>query len=220
MIQLRKETMSLMNLSQKSSQLMLPKHRKMIGRNMLMIRPKWLASCLQIRLPNFKKTFEFHEAFEMIEKLRVAEKEMFKSLNAFIGCKMAKGSFVSAHVLKMKAYVEQLARLGFPFGDELATDESSISELHNMLKNVEANIKKSGNKQVLMIREGQISKKKIGNNTSKGKGKAAKKGNGKGKVKGKPPSTNPTPKPKHAADADYFHCNEKGHWKRNHPKYL
>ena len=35
---------------------------------------------------------------------------------------MAEGSSVSARVLKMKAYVEKLARLEFPFGDELATD--------------------------------------------------------------------------------------------------
>ncbi|XP_023761597.1 uncharacterized protein LOC111910035 [Lactuca sativa] len=146
---------------------------------------------------------------------------------------MAEGSSVSAHVLKMKDYVEQLAHLGFPFGDELATDviqaslpksfnqfvmkftmndwERSINELHNMLKNVEGNIKKSGKIQVLMIREGQISKKKTGNNTGKGKGKVAKKGKGKGKGKGKPPSTNPTPKTKNAADSNCFHYHENGH---------
>ena len=85
-----------------------------------------------------------------------------------------------------------------------------------MLKNVEANIKKSGNNQVLMILEGQISKKKTGNNTVKGKGKATKKGKG----KGKPPATNPTPKPKPNTDSNCFHFNEKGHWICNYPKYL
>nr|KAJ0196755.1 hypothetical protein LSAT_V11C700363980 [Lactuca sativa] len=155
---------------------------------------------------------------------------------------MVEGSSVSAHVLKMKAYVKQLSRLRFLFGDELATNvilaswpksfnqfvmnftvndwERRINELHKTLKNVEASIKKSGNNQVLMIREGQISKKKNGNNTGKGKGKAAKKGKGKGKGKGKPPSTNPTPKPKPAANSDCFHCNEKGHQKCKCPKYL
>nr|KAJ0196781.1 hypothetical protein LSAT_V11C700342990 [Lactuca sativa] len=52
----------------------------------------------------------------------VAKQNRFETLNAFIGCKMAEGSSVSAHVLKMKAYVEQLIRLGFPIGDELETD--------------------------------------------------------------------------------------------------
>ena len=61
--------------------------------------------------PELHKTFEFHEAFEMIEQLRFmslvqAKQNRFETLNAFIGCKMAEGSSVSAHVLKMKAYVE------------------------------------------------------------------------------------------------------------------
>nr|KAJ0192103.1 hypothetical protein LSAT_V11C800449100 [Lactuca sativa] len=145
-----------------------------------------------------------------------AMQEGFETLNAFIGFKMAERSFVSEHVLKMKAYVEQLTCLGFPFGDKLATNsfnqflinftmndwERSINELRNMIKNVEANIKMSGKNQVLMIREGQISKKKTGNNT------------------GNSPSTNPTPKTKPTPDDDCFHYNENGHWKRNCPKYL
>ncbi|XP_023734237.1 uncharacterized protein LOC111882104 [Lactuca sativa] len=68
--------------------------------------------------------------------------------------------------------------------------------------------------------EGQISKKKTSNDTGQGKGKATKKGNGKGKGKGKPPVTKPTSKPKPVANSDFFHCNEKGHWKHNCPKYI
>lgn len=41
---------------------------------------------------------------------------------AFIGYKMVEGSYVSAHLFKMKAYTEQLSRLRFPFEDELVTD--------------------------------------------------------------------------------------------------
>nr|KAJ0196339.1 hypothetical protein LSAT_V11C700362150 [Lactuca sativa] len=164
----------------------------------------------------------------MIEQLKImfqvqAKQERFETLNAFIGCKMDEGSSVSAHLL---------ACLRLPFGDELATDvllaslpksfnqERSINELHNMVKNAEANIKKSGNNQVLMICEDQISKKKNGNNIGKGKDKVSKKGKGKGKGQGKPLATNPTPKPKPAADSDYFHCNERGDWKCKCPKYL
>nr|KAJ0204806.1 hypothetical protein LSAT_V11C500231750 [Lactuca sativa] len=224
---------------------MLPKHRARAKH----VNDSTEVACIMLvtMTPELQKYFKFHETFEMIEQLRVMfqvqdKQERFETLNAFIGCTMAEGSSVSAHVLKMKAYVEQLACIRFPFGDELMTDvtlaslpksfnqfvmnftmnkwERSINELHNMLKNVEENIKKSGDNQVLMIHEGQISKKKTGNNTGKGKGKAAKKGKGKGKGKGKHPSINPTPKPKPAADTNCFYCNEKGHWKRNCTKYL
>ena len=68
---------------------------------------------------------------------------------------MIKGSSLSAHVLKMKAYTKQPARLIFPFGDGLVTDvilasmknlfnqfvliftmneeDMSINEIHSML---------------------------------------------------------------------------------------
>nr|KAJ0210548.1 hypothetical protein LSAT_V11C400168580 [Lactuca sativa] len=82
--------------------------------------------------PELQKTFEFHEAFEMIEQLSHAKQDRFETLNAFIGCKMDKGSFVRSH-------------------------EMSINELHNLLKIVVKNVKKSGNNQVLMIHEVLIS---------------------------------------------------------------
>ena len=69
---------------------------------------------------------------------------------------------MSAHVLKMKGYIDHLGRLGFPISQELATNlilnsladsydqfvmnynmnniDKSISELHSMLKTAEINI--------------------------------------------------------------------------------
>ena len=35
---------------------------------------------------------------------------------------MGAGSSVSVHILKMKGYIDQLERLGFPISQELATD--------------------------------------------------------------------------------------------------
>ena len=71
---------------------------------------------------------------------------------------------MSAHVLKMKGYIDHLERLGFPISPELATDlilnslldsydqfvinynmnnmEKSISKLHAMLKIAKQNIKR------------------------------------------------------------------------------
>ena len=72
---------------------------------------------------------------------------------------MAEGASVSAHVLKMKGYIEHLDWLGFPLSQELATDlilnslpdsygqfvmnynmnemDKSMSELQMMLKTAE-----------------------------------------------------------------------------------
>ena len=136
---------------------------------------------------------------------------------------MAEGASVSAHVLKMKGYIEHLDRLGFPLSQELATDlnmnslpdsygqfvmnynmnemDKSISELHTMLKTAEQNIKsKLGH--VLMVQKGKGFKNK---------------GKGKGKGKGK---SNAQPKAKAPKEGVCFFCNEPGHWKRNCKLYL
>ncbi len=41
---------------------------------------------------------------------------------ALFHARLAKGSLVGSHVLKMIRYIETLERLGFPLGQELATD--------------------------------------------------------------------------------------------------
>ena len=43
-------------------------------------------------------------------------------MTAFINYNMDEGSYVSAHVLKIKVYAEQLSPCGFPFVDLLAMD--------------------------------------------------------------------------------------------------
>ena len=75
---------------------------------------------------------------------------------------MAEGASVGYHVMKMRGYIDHLDRLGFPIPPEFATDvilsslpksydpfvkdffrrrlEKSVSELHGMLKAVEASM--------------------------------------------------------------------------------
>ena len=115
-----------------------------------------------------QKDLEIMEAYDMIFNLKEmfqkqARQERYETTKALHSCKMAEGASVSAHVLKMKGYIEHLDRLGFPLSQELATDlilnslpdsygqffmnynmnemDKSISELHTMLKTAEQNIK-------------------------------------------------------------------------------
>ena len=87
------------------------------------------------------------------------------TIKALNSCKMVPGSSISAHVLKMKGYIDPLDKLGAAINRELATDlilislpsgcdqsvmnfnmhsmERTLGELHGMLKNAEQSIKKT-----------------------------------------------------------------------------
>ena len=189
-------------------------------------------ACLILATMNseLQKDLENMEAYDMIFNLKEmfqqqARQERYETTKALHSCKMAEGTSVSTHVLKMKGYIEHLDRLGFPLSQELATDlilnslhdsygqfvmnynmnemDKSISELHTMLKTVEQNIKsKPGH--VLMVQNGK---------GFKGKGK------GKGKSNSQP-KPKPEPKAKALKEGVCFFCNEPGHWKRNYKLYL
>ena len=131
-----------------------------------------------------QKDLENMEPYDMISNLKEmfqqqARQERYETTKALHSCKMAEGTSVSAHVLKMKGYIEHIDRLRFPLSQELATDlilnslpdsygqfvmnynmnemDKSISELHTMLKTAEQNIKsKPGH--VLMVQNGKASR--------------------------------------------------------------
>ncbi|KAH1047582.1 hypothetical protein J1N35_038366 [Gossypium stocksii] len=85
-----------------------------------------------------------------------ARQERYDTIKALHSCKMTENVVVSAHVLKMKGYIDNLDGLGFQLSQELATDlilnslpesygqfvmnynmnemEKSILELHTMFK--------------------------------------------------------------------------------------
>ena len=119
--------------------------------------------------PELQKDLEHLEACEMSVHLKQAfqqqaRQDRYETTIALHDCKMAEGDSVSAHVLKMKGYIDHLARLGYPLSLELSTDlilhslpssfsqfvmnynmnnmEKSIPELHGMLKTAEVNVKK------------------------------------------------------------------------------
>ena len=178
--------------------------------------------------PELQKDLEHMEAYEMATHLKEmfqqqARQERYETTKALHSCKMVEGGSVSAHVLKMKGYIDHLERLGFPISPELATDlilnslldsydqfvmnynmnnmEKSISELHAMLKTAEQNIKRKPS-SVLMVQKGKGMKRK-----GKGNAKAMKSS----KLKPKP-----KPKAKSPKEGVCFHCNEPGHYNRNY----
>ena len=75
-----------------------------------------MLSCMSAEL---QKRFEFHNSFDMIKDLdalykETARSERFDIMKAVMDCKMAEGSSVGEHVVKMIGYTERLKTLEFP----------------------------------------------------------------------------------------------------------
>ncbi|GJT68811.1 zinc finger, CCHC-type containing protein [Tanacetum coccineum] len=127
------------------------------------------------------------------------EQELFETIKAFHACKQKEGHSVNTYVLEMKAYLDQMDRLGYPMPlvlrlnlilTSLSKDYDqvvqhynmhdmgkTIPELHAMLKLAKKGIPKKA-LAVLAIRQGQIQKPKSqarGKGKNKGKGKKLKK---------------------------------------------
>ena len=83
----------------------------------------------------------------------------------------------------------------------------SLGEVFVMLKTAEVEIKKE---HMLMVNKAVDFKK------SGGKGKQSWKSRREGKMSAKTKTTRSGPR----ASVECFYCKEKGHWKRNCPKYL
>ena len=197
-------------------------------------------SCLMLACmePDLQKQFEDQEAYDMIIALKdmfqtQARTERFNVSKAFLECKLTEGAPVGPHVIKMVGYSQTLDKLGFPIGQELATDfilaslppsyghfisnyhmhgaEKGLNELCGMLKTAESDIKKcAGPSHVMAVQNKSSFKKKGRKPWAKNKGKV------------KDVISKPTPKPNAGPGAETvcFYCKETGHWKRNCKKYM
>ena len=170
-----------------------------------------------------------HEVYDMIMVLKEmfhtqAKTERFNVSKAFVECKLAEGAAVGPHVIKMVGYSQRLEKLGFPLGQELATDfilaslplsygnfisnyhmheaEKGLNELCGMLKTTEADIKKSMSGGHVMAVKNKPNFKKKGTSWKK-KGKA--------KVENPKPNSDSQAKAEPAGNRKCFHCDELGH---------
>jgi hypothetical protein len=159
---------------------------------------------------------------EMFENQERSER--YNISKVLFACKLAEGSLVSPHVIKMMGYIRTLAKLGCELKDDLATDlilqslpasyesfimnihmngmEKTVAELYGMLKTAEDSIKKNPN-HVMMIQKEKKKRKRWMHPKSKVKLKVFNApSSSKPKTKGK---SGPSP------DEECFHCHRKGH---------
>ncbi|MFV0960673.1 hypothetical protein QML37_29940, partial [Klebsiella pneumoniae] len=153
-------------------------------------------SCLLVAMmsTDLQKRFENHSSFFIMDQLKKmfqeqSKVERYNVTKAFLACKMAEGSSVSAHMLKMMSYAEQLERFGLPLDKSLAIDivlnslpasfsgfilnyhmhgmEKSLEELHGLLKTAESDMKKGVPHVLAVQRKGKrvktcVNKRKFG----------------------------------------------------------
>jgi hypothetical protein len=86
-------------------------------------------TCLMLCTMNseLQKQHEGMEAYDMIIHLKQlfqeqARHERYEVSKALFKCSLPEGNPVGPHVLRMIGYIETLARVGFDFSQELATD--------------------------------------------------------------------------------------------------
>ena len=185
---------------------------------------------------DLQRRLEDWTAYEMIQELKGMYEEaprVTKSRLAaqLFNMKMAEGASVRPHVQKMIGLIEQLGKLGYNLPLDAQTDHilfslppsysmfmmnynmagelKPLNELHAMLATAETSIKRAP--EVHAVNKAS---KKAGKKT-KGKGKA-KKGKGKAQAGSKSgPKSVRTSTP--TSDTVCFHCNGKGHFKREFP---
>nr|GFA45276.1 hypothetical protein [Tanacetum cinerariifolium] len=199
-------------------------------------------------LPALQKRFESYPPQLMLAELKkMFEKplavEIYDLVDALHSCKQAPGKSVSAHVLEMKGYMDQLHALGKSYDNDMAINLINMSlnkdfgdfvrnfnmhcvgktatELHALVIDFEKGLKDNAHTpQVLTIQKGRETKPKPqANKKDKSKGKT---GKNKKVVPYQPkPNHNPLKRKENPnKDQTCHHCHIAGHSKRNCLLYL
>jgi hypothetical protein len=82
---------------------------------------------LAIMSPDLQKQYEHVDAYTVIQGLREmfenqTRVERYNISKTLFACKLAEGSPISPHVIKMIGYIETLDKLGCELNDDLATN--------------------------------------------------------------------------------------------------
>nr|GFA60052.1 hypothetical protein [Tanacetum cinerariifolium] len=162
-----------------------------------------MSHALQKQFESYPPQLMVSELKNMFEKPHAVE--IYDLVDALHSCKQAPGKSVSAHVLEMKCYMDQLHALGKSYDNDMAI---------NLIN------RHAPTPQVLTIQKGRENKPKP---------QANKKDKNKGKTDKNKKVVPYRPKPKHNPlkrkenpnkDQTCHHCHVARHWKRNCPLYL
>ncbi|KAI3700115.1 hypothetical protein L2E82_44732 [Cichorium intybus] len=152
--------------------------------------------------------YEMHK--ELAEKFRKQERiERCEVVKDFTNSKPRDGESICTHVQRMQVQA----------GVSLNNNQTTLAELHRMLRTTENGIK---GKNVPSLSQPVLA---IGSSKGK-KRKGPPKQNWREKVHVRSSSSAPRAKSSgiphvtNPKEADCFYCKEKGHWKRSCPKYL
>jgi hypothetical protein len=187
-----------------------------------------MESELQNHFENYRGPYEILEELKTMFQTQ-AHSERYEISKKFFNCKMEEGSSISEHAIKMLGYTQRLEQLDCKIPEDFKIDRvlqslppsykgfvvthnqigstDTITELFAKLKAAEVDIKK--NNRVLMVNKTTSFKK------AKGAKGSFKKGSGKC-VAPAEKRLKSGPKP----ETECFYYKDKGHWKRNCPKYL
>ncbi|XP_074266370.1 uncharacterized protein LOC141589437 [Silene latifolia] len=201
------------------------------------ISPKLKPSCISLNA--YEIFTRMITMFSQTPKVR-----QYDAAARFFEAKLERGQKVGPHVLQMVEYVDILERLGCKIPKTLVVDrilhslptkfahfrvhynmngmDKSYHEIHALLTQAERDMEASGSEKgdVLTMKLKNMSlgvKKGKGKQKSQFKKSSKKidKGKGKAVVNG-----NPKAKSVKLSEAECFHCNGKGHYRRSCPKYL
>nr|GEX52948.1 hypothetical protein [Tanacetum cinerariifolium] len=190
-------------------------------------------------------------AYEMLQELKTlfaqqAEHELLQTMREFHSYKKEEGQSVSSYVLKMKSYIDNLERLGYPVTTGLEVSlifislhkefdgfvqnynmhsmGKTINELYAMLKLHEQTLPKNNAPVLHVIRA--TKDQKDNNKHKKLQPQLATRGQNQEKGKNKPvyapkPKIPPPPKREDPTKDSVCHqCRDTYHWNRNFSQYL
>ncbi|XP_074311405.1 uncharacterized protein LOC141647197 [Silene latifolia] len=201
------------------------------------ISPKLKPSCISLNA--YEIFTRMITMFSQTPKVR-----QYDAAARFFEAKLERGQKVGPHVLQMVEYVDILERLGCKIPKTLVVDrilhslptkfahfrvhynmngmDKSYHEIHALLTQAERDMEASGSEKgdVLTMKLKNMS---LGVKKGKGKQKSQFKKSSKKIDKGKGKAVvndNPKAKSVKLSEAECFHCNGKGHYRRSCPKYL